>query len=343
MACQSRIMALAVSALLVTAVIAMGLLRSLHDVTPALFPGSFGSLLFFGLLLLLALHAAHRRRGLDELALANDPSRRLTLAKALPLLVVLFGEKWVSVDLLAGAYDWIGPGFGDPRLADAVYRLWTALTLVGVALCSLWVLRQTRARLARLLDRARFAPAVLLLTGALVLTLFALWLAGRTAGLSWPRVSLPANVWLVASSAQLVRGAAEELFYRGLIQTTLGRLLVEAGLPEARLSRMIAVLVVSIGFSLEHLDTNASLASGASQLVFVFAMSVMLGTLLEVSRNLYLVMLTHVWVNGIIAHLVPVPVDADGVPILPEMVIVTLLLALVFAGIVLMHRRRGFA
>jgi hypothetical protein len=147
--------------MLVSAIATSGLLRSFHAGTPRWpgLPDAFSSLLCTAFFALLLLDLANRRRGLD---LWSDPPRpdEPTMAQLLPLVVVLLGEKWITSDLLAGAFDWIGPHSDDPRLADALFRLWSGFGLLGAALVLLPILRQVYPRLAIFVTRVRLAAAI---------------------------------------------------------------------------------------------------------------------------------------------------------------------------------------
>ncbi|MDQ7006033.1 MAG: CPBP family intramembrane metalloprotease [Acidobacteriota bacterium] len=331
------------AAVLMAAVTTSGVLRSFHDQTPRLFPGAFGDILALGTFALLALHLLQRRDGRDLLGEAARPTG-LRAEVAIPLLTVVLAEKWVSIDLLASAWNWIDSRLSDPRLADAAYRGWTALALMGVALAGTWVLRQSRHRLARTLEWNRLRRAVLLAGAGFAITATAAWaLVLATGAWSPPYRGLPLAVGLAVGVSQAVRGAAEEFFYRGLIQTGLVRLLAETGMGEGRMPRLLAILTVSTGFAVEHYDPGMTPAGNLRPLLFVLVLSATLGTLLEVSRNLYLVIALHVQINLLVAGLWPLPLGPEGQPLLPAGTLVALLLAVVFAGVVLRHRRRGFA
>ncbi len=331
------------AAVLIAAVITSGLLRSFHDQTPRLFPGAFGSLLALGTFALLALHLLERREGRDLLGEAANPAG-LRVEVAIPLLTVVLAEKWVSVDLLASAWQWIDHSLSDPRLADAVYRGWTALALLGVALASVWVLRQSRHRLLRTLEVPRFSRALLLTGAGFAITSAVAWtLVIATGAWSAPYRGLPPSLLMAVAASQTVRGAAEELFYRGVIQTGLVRLLAETGLGEGRTPRLLAIVTVSTGFAVEHYDPGMTPAANLRPLLFVLVLSATLGTLLEVSRNLYLVMALHVQINLLVAGLWPLPLGPEGQTLLPPGTLVALLLVVVFVGVVIRHRRRGFA
>ncbi len=282
------------------------------------------------------MHLVQRRQGRD--LLPEWPERGgLRPALCLPLLVVLLGEKWLAVDLLGEAYNWIDFRFEDPAVADAAYRLWTAFALLGAALALLWVLRQTWHRIGSATTGDRFLRAALdgslAIAGAAVV-IVALGFAGGG------RFGVPgatAGTGL-AIAAQLVRPAAEELFFRGLIQRTLVRLLAEAGLGEGRLPRLLAIVSISVGFSLEHIDPSLPLEQNLRALFFVFVVSSALGALLEASTNLYLVMLAHAAFNLGTAGLIPLPVDAEGAALLPPALFGGLVMIGLFVAVTLRHR-----
>ncbi len=319
----------------------VGLLRSFHDQTPRLFPGAFGSLLGIAFLAFLAMHLVERSERRD---LFPPPEGRggLTPALAIPLLVLLLGEKWFSVDLLDRAYDWIDIAVKDPLLADATYRLWTGLTLLGTALGLSWVLRQSWHRIVRLVTRRRLAQAtwltaVSMIGMALLLTSIALVAHSR----NWIVLHAPAPTLLTAAIAQMTRAASEELFYRGLLQTALIRLLAEAGLGEGRIARLSAILAVSTGFSLEHYDPAATLENNLHALLFVFVISAALGALLEVAHNLYVVVASHAVINLCLAGLLPLPATENGEALLRPAIAGTVFMILVFTLVALRHARRS--
>jgi membrane protease YdiL (CAAX protease family) len=329
--------------MLVSAIGTSGLLRSFHASTPRWpgLPDGVSSLLFTAFFLLLLLELANRRRGRD---LWSDPPRpdEPTMAQLLPLVVVLLGEKWITSDLLAGAFDWIGPRSADPRLADALFRLWSGFGLLGAALVLLPVLRQAHPRLTIFVTRARLCAALHLALVAWGATTAVVLVGGFLTGARFGIPAVAPRVLATAIGAQVVRGVAEELFYRGMLQNALVWVLKRLGLDEHRLGRLTAIVAISAGFTLEHYDPSADLRHNLGALSFVFAMSVMLGLLLETSRNLYLVMIAHIALNLVLANLLPTFVDATGRPVLPGAISGAIFIFVIFAGVVVSHRRRGF-
>lgn len=336
---------LALAAALIVALATSGLLRSYHVATPRLpfLPFPIDSLLFLAAGLLTALHIVQRRQGADLWPV--DPSPRgPSLAQVVPLLLVLLGEKWFSNDLLGGAFGWIDCLADHPALADALYRLWTGLGLLGAGLVFLLVLRQIWPYLGRTATLSRGLTALGIVLGGLVVC----WcISGGMRwfidGARWMTAYPWGLVWVSSAGAQVVRGGAEEFFYRGLVQTALLRLLVRSGAPEGRLVRLAAILAVSCSFTLEHVDPRIPWNRAWPALLFVFAMSAVFGILFEVSRNLYLVMGAHTGVNLLVAGLIPAAANSEGQLFLRPPVMSVIFLLVLFLGVVAAHRRRGFA
>ncbi len=322
-----------------------GVLRTFHAQTPRLpWLGDFGgSLLLWAALGLLALHLVQRRRGLDLMP-DIETGAGLSVGMIVPLLVVVVIEKWVSADVLPFAFDLL-PSWGPtPKLADAAYRLASGLALGIVALAVYRIPRQVARKLEQRTLLSRLPAATGLVLGSAIVTglLFA-GLPTLLGGLQLAVAGPDTRTWSTMAAAQVVRGVTEELFFRGLLQTTLLRLLWQAGMSQGRLARVVAVGTVSLGFTIEHVDPSQPLARQASLLLWVFAMSCVFGVLLESSRNLWLVMAAHATVNLMVGGLLPVPVTAEGTLAVPPGVPATIFVMLLFVGIVVLHRRRGFA
>lgn len=322
----------------------LGILRSFHESTPHLpfVPGPFGSLLFVATLALGALHAVQRQQNRDLMPdIERGPG--LTIAMTLPILVVALAEKWVAIDLLSGAYGWIDARVTTPARADAIYRLWTGLAMAGTALALHRVLRQSARKIERLVVPRRVTEAIIVFVpaaagAALLVVALPVWIGGVRTGVR----DVPLDTLALIGIAQVVRATAEEIFFRGLLQTALMRLLWQAGVPQGRLAAGIAVVVVSTGFTLEHVDPGLAFGEQIGSLVWVFSMSVLLGVLLEASRNLYLVIAAHALVNLVLAGVVPMPLSPEGQLLIDPEAPALLALVFMFVGLVVSHRRRGF-
>jgi len=322
----------------VAALIGFGVLRGVHEATPRLFPGPFGSLLFVGLAVLLLLLALTR----GQRTIAPEMAGRLTLVATLPILIAIVSEKWISVELLEYAYDWTDEYFVDARLSDAIYRLWTGLSLLGVSLLLFFALRGLRRRARHVVTLSRLVPALAIFGAAALLTMaLAIGAALAVGPLRFGVSNVPASVLWVGIAAQVLRSAAEELYYRGILQTALRSLLVRAGVPAGRPAQVAAIAVVSAGFALEHFDSTIAPRIALGEALWVFAMSCALGAILETSRNLYLAILAHVSINLLLGLLIPLPMTEQLSPFPPPDIAVMWLFVLLFCGIAAWHRFRS--
>lgn len=340
------------------AVLSTSLLRSYHQVhevgldVDALFRGGlFGTPLFLLVLAVGALHLISRRRGHDlfrpmDEAIAEEIRAHPRLPSLWPILLALIFEKWITVwayQRLSIALDASGPA---AELADHRFRFLSGCVLLGVCLFLLPVMRQTRPRLLRVLEWNRLPVAVLVTGAALAATLAAAWLVSLSAArdslteITWSIGHFPEGVVATAIAGQGMRAASEELFFRGLLQITLIRVLIEAGMSEGRPVRVLGILVISAGFSLEHLAAAFSSDDALRSLLFVFSMSAALGILLEVSRSLYLAFFAHAVINLLLSELIPLPLLDDGRNVLGANALVAIFLLLVFVGVTLLHAIR---
>lgn len=326
-----------------TVVMAGGLLRTFHGALPVPVPGlgPFGGVLGWAFAAALAAHAAGRRLDADRLhrnlpAPATRPAGALTASQALPLVVVVLGEKWLTTSV-------IGPRLvrGTDAHGDALYRLQSGAALLLAALVLLPVLRQSAARIASYVGPARLRRAGLNV-------LLACAVIGATLALT---ALLPREGWpvpgghppLLGAAAQAVIGVSEEFWFRGLLQTSFVWLLIEAGLPDTRWPRLLGIAVVSVGFTLEHLDLSTPAGTELRQLLFVFTMSCAFGVLLEVSRNLYLPAAGHVAMNLLLVGALPVPRTADGTAFVAPATAGALFVLLLLVGVMVAHQRHRAA
>ncbi len=334
----------ALAGLVAAALFTSWLIRSFHESTPRLpgLPAPFDSLLFAGALLAGLAVLWARREGRDRFTSLRAP-HRLTLPQVLPLVFVLLLEKWVTGPVLEPILDRLVAAFPDPRLADAAFRGLSALGLLAVGLFGAFVLRQSWARIHAVMRPGRLPAAFLLLAASVAGTGLVAWSAALLAGAPWGWLPRPPALLATVTLAQVARGLAEETWYRGIVQVTVIRLLLQAGFPEGRAVRVTGILLVSGAFTLEHLAPARTLAAQQGELLWVLAMGTLLGTLLEVSRNLWLVAGVHALVNLLVALVLPLPITPDGAPVLPPGVLATILVFLAFAGVVASHRHRGYA
>lgn len=322
---------------LAVASVTTGLLRSFHDRLPRVdsLPWGAASPLLWIVVALVAWHLVQRAQKRDLY-----PPRQtggVGVAHVVPLLAVLVAEKWTSGEALEGVYRLVDRWQTSAARQDALVRLIGGAALLLLALALVTLLRPTLRRLRRSLTRARLIEAFWLTVPALVVAASPLLLVELLTDAPLG-VSVPRNALGLTIAAQITRGVGEELFFRGVLQITVVGLLLLAGMPEGRLPRIIGIVIVSLGFAVEHLDPSADLRQGASALLFVFLISCMLGALLESSRNLYLAMIAHAGVNLCVAELVPMPRDVEGAVLLPGSVVALLLLIALFTAVTLRHR-----
>jgi membrane protease YdiL (CAAX protease family) len=215
--------------------------------------------------------------------------------------------------------------------------------MAGTALALHRVLRQSARKIERLVVPRRVTETIIVFVpaavgAALLVVALPVWIGGVRTGVR----DVPLDTLALIGIAQVVRATAEEIFFRGLLQTALMRLLWQAGVPQGRVAAGIAVVVVSTGFALEHVDPGLALGEQLGSLVWVFSMSVLLGVLLEASRNLYLVIAAHALVNLVLAGVVPMPLSPEGRLLIDPEAPALLALVFMFVGLVVSHRRRGF-
>jgi len=334
----------ALAGLVAAALFTSGLIRSFHESTPRLpgLPAPFDSLLFAGSLLAGLAVLWARRNGRDRFTPLREP-HQLTLPQVLPLVFVLLLEKWTTGPVLEPILDRLVARLENPPLADAAFRGLSAIGLLAVGFLGAFVLRQSWPRIRAVMHPGRIPAALLFLGISVAGTGLVAWGTGILVHAPWGWLPRPPGVLIAVTLAQVARGLAEEAWYRGILQVTVVRLLLQAGFPGGRGVRVAGILLVAGAFTLEHLDPARGLALQRGELVWVFAMGTLLGTLLEVSRNLWLVAGVHALVNLLVALVFPLPITPDGVPVLPPGVLATILVFLSFAGVVAAHRRRGFA
>lgn len=305
---------------------------------------SFAALRPFGPLfvltaLLAALHARQRRAGRDLPASPDAPPQ---WAQATPIVLAVVGEKWIAVELLGRVAARTARDSG-PAFADPVYRLATGGALLLAALLALPLPRAARPEI-----RAGLSPAAALralaISGAAA-TVLALALVAVSLVVRAPWTIYWAPSFRVAAAAQVVRGFAEELFYRAALQGALAALF--ARLPWRRGERLPrraaaagAILVVSCGFALQHLDARRPPAVAAGALLFVLLTSILLGMLYAAARNLYLAAAAHTALNLLLLRALPLPVNATGEPLLAPARVGLLFVFLLFVGAAVDHRRR---
>jgi membrane protease YdiL (CAAX protease family) len=319
--------------ILVLGLFTAGLLRQFHHETPTSpwVPPVVGSLLFAAVFLMLLLAAWEHQRG-------GRLGRGVRLAVILPLLLMLFVEKWVAITL----WPWLFWHATDPAapaaVLDAQYRGFVGAGLVALCLLLARFSRPTRRRVWRR-SRPRRLPIAIAVTalavsGAYVLLGGLAALLGGRLALAWPRGAL--LPWVIGGQALLA--FAEELYFRGLLLFELLRIAPRLGVRERMLRRWIALGGTAVLFGIEHVALLGSEASALRELVFTVSLGLLLGILVLVSRNLHLAAGVHAWINLLVLGAVPYFIDGAGEPALPPGTYIAMTLILAFVLVFVAYR-----
>jgi len=302
------------------------LLRQFHDRTPEapMVSPVVGSALFAAIFLLLLVTARERRKG----AVSGPGVRLGTLT---PILLLLLIEKWISLTLYPRVFDRMVPSSVEPNFADAVFRAFAGVGLIGICLLAGWLTVPTLRKAWRRARPARWPIAALgtlivIAGGYLVLgTLSALFGGGLRLKLPQPDSMF---FWVVGG--QGVLAFAEEIYYRGLLLGEMERLAPRLGVKSPVARRWIALLTTSLLFGLEHLHLGPPWGESLRELVFVISLGLLFGILVMVSTNLHFAGGVHAWINWMLLGAAPHFVDATGRPALPAGTYIGLTLILAF-------------
>lgn len=114
---------------------------------------------------------------------------------------------------------------------------------------------------------------------------------------------VPASLALLL--AQIAIAVGEEMFYRGLLQGEVTRLLGRAGIRRPRERKLLALVGVSALFALHHVSPSMPAGLLLSVLLYSFAMSLLFGFLFDLTRNLAVCSLAHLFNNLMVLRLAP--------------------------------------
>ena len=216
----------------------------------------------------------------------------------MPLLIGLMLEKWISITFYGPLFHRINGESMRPLTFEALYVVESAVGLLVVILMLLPLFR----RLFPLL-RQLFAPSGVLVAalgiGAALACLFAgLLLLLRLAGaggirLEWKGFGDP----VLVLGGQALIAFAEEFYYRGILQSELTFLLPSLGVTGNRARKLVAVVLISMAFALEHLVWADTYSEDFRRVLFTFGCSFFLGVLLALLGNLYLNAACHFVLN----------------------------------------------
>jgi membrane protease YdiL (CAAX protease family) len=269
-------------------------------------------------LLLLTLYIGRRLRRAQAGAPPRDGGIRP--GDLLPLAIAILGMSAFLEHVGPLIRAWTGPHTVSMSLSAPLYRLGMGGALLFAILVLALIVPRFRRRLReytsprRLRSGLYFTVAVLAMVYAILL-----WIGVALTGPGgvWLRVPVlfPASLALVFGQVAIAVG--EEAFYRGLLQREVGRLFGRAGLTSQRDRRLGSILAVSALFAFQHIGPNMPAGLLVKVLAYSFAMSVLLGYLFDLTRNLAVCSFAHLFNNLVVLRLGPSvaasgPVEAFG-------------------------------
>jgi membrane protease YdiL (CAAX protease family) len=290
-------------------------------------PVALALMLLVGLALLRRSRLAIRHRA---------PGEGVPVLELVPLAVAVLGVQFVVQHAwtLLGSWTASVPlhrlGMGGALLV----ALLALILLVPRFRADLW----EYASLQRLRKGLYFTVSVLVVVYGILL-----WLGVAVAGpkqvhLQVPRV-LGVTVLLVMAQAIIALG--EEIFYRGVLQGEVSRLLVRAGMGNPRDRRLVSVGAVSVLFGLEHVGPGMTREVFLATFLYAFAMSVLFGFLFHLTGNLAVCSLAHLFNNLTVLGLGPAVTVPGPMAAFPEAVYLTSFLAVTFVFLFLLGRDRN--
>jgi len=312
-----------------------GLLRQFHDEIPRspLVPAAVGSLLFFCILFLLLVAAREGRQG-------AVPGPGIRLGSLTPLLLMLLVEKWISMGLYNPVFHAISSARGPEDLLDARFRAFAGAGLLAICLLIATFSAPARRATWRASCPARWpkglAAAAVAVGGTYLLLVGVVRASGTSLPLRWPEPTLLAG-WILGGQA--LRAFAEEVYYRGLLQSELQRLAPRLGARGSMARRWMALLPTSIVFGMEHLVVGLPWNETARQMIFIVSLGLLLGILVMVTSNLVFAAGVHAWINWLLLGVAPRLVNPAGEAALPPGSYVALALVLAFIITFLLERR----
>lgn len=312
-----------------------GLLRRFHDVTPAspFVSPAVGSLLFVSVLFLLLVTAREWRLG-------AAPGPGVRLGSITPLMLMLLVEKWASISLYNPIFSFAHRAQVPEPLLDARYRAFAGAGLLAITILVAAFSRPTARRTFAMALPARFLPAAIAATAAVVGATAILALlagaGGRAPSLAWPEIT-PLWLWIVAG--QSLRSFAEEVYYRGVLMSELARLAPRLGIRSEAGRRWAALAPTSLLFAMEHLTLTGDLAETLRLAAFSLSLGVLLGMMIFLTGNLHFTGAVHAWINAMVLGAMPRLVDARGESPIDSSVTIAVVLALSFAAAAALRRR----
>ena len=294
------------------AFLAAGLQRQFHDATPTspYAPEPIGSSLFAVIFLLLLVSVRESRRGA-----VGGPGVRL--GSLIPLLLILFVEKWFSQIVYLPLFGWWFGGSGSAALLDAQFRALAGVGLIAISLAVAPLTLPTARKCLRRSRPRRLPTAIVVVGGTLLCTYGLLALVQRLGGpigLHWPTAD---RLWLWVVLGQSLLAVGEEFYYRGLLMSEVERLAPRLGVRAPGMRRWTALLLSAGLFGLEHIDASRGLETLLRESAFVVALGLLLGLLVMLSANLPLAAGLHAFINCLLLGATPYLTDGVGNALMP--------------------------
>lgn len=316
-----------------------GLLRHFHSLTPRtphVHP-ALGSLLF-GIIVLLFLVAIREKK------LGAMPGRGIRFGSLTPILLMLLLEKWISIGFYAPAFRLFAPGSGSDVEIDARYRAMAGAGLLLACVLFAFLSLPARRNVWSQLRPSRWLVGLGAGLFAVLGSYGLLWVLSKALGarfhLAWPGLD---SVLVLVLTGQAVRAFAEEVYYRGLLQSEMGRLAPRLGARRATAKRWAALLPPSILFGMEHIPVGAPYGELLRQFAFPLSLGLLLGILVMLTKNLVFAASVHAWINWLLLGAAPALVDKSGAPAIPAGTYIGLALALTFLAAFYLQPRRAAA
>ena len=312
-----------------------GILRQFNESTPSspYFPPVVGSLLFAVVLVLLLVAARERR---------SKPvgGAGIRLGSLIPLLLMLFIEKWVSIALYDPVFFGFGLGETAPAVADARFRLFAG---GGLILICLWVGSLSKPTARTVIRRLRLRSLPLAILGMVTVVIATYTLLGvllhlrRPVELWWAR---PSGLWALVMVGQMSLAFGEELYYRGILLAEIYRLGPRLGLSGAPARRWSALLITSALFALEHVQLEGTPQDTIRRWTFTFSLGLLLGLIVLLSDSLFLAASLHAWINWLLLSAAPRLVGPDGAAAIEPGTYIGVALAMSFLWVLLTLKGR---
>jgi membrane protease YdiL (CAAX protease family) len=270
-----------------------------------------------------------------------EPGRtRMHPADLVPMTLAVLGTgfalNWARPFIEA----WTDPDVVSSRLAGPLYRLGMGGVML-FAIAALLLVPRFRRRLRKFASARRLRSGLFFTVSvaavAYAILLGVAWLAAgkESIQLEVPLL-LPAGVALLVG--QIVIAVAEEIFYRGILQREVMRLFGKAGMERQRDCRLAAMMAVSALFAMHHVGPGMTSEAFVAIAMYAFAMSMLFGFLFDLTGNLAVCSLAHLFNNMMVLRLGPFVAAGGRTAVFGDVVYIAAFLLVAFAFIFLLAR-----